>query len=410
MPLIERALARAGVDITVVTTDDDGPGKHLAVQLGPELDVAQASTPASSSGVPPQVLGVDSRTGTVRELAAEDGCATRCATRIYFRKQTEFYKVSVPLWQWLRRNADKFDIVHIHALFSFASVAAARCARSRAVPYVIRPLGVLNQYGMTKRRPALKRFSFQMLERPLLKQAAGMHYTSKQEQVEAEASGAVARPFIVPLGLDLLDFQTLPGPARFMARWPVAAGRELVLFLSRLDPKKGLDRLMDAFAEVKRGRSGALLVIAGEGEEGFVRELKHRAETLGIAQDILWTGFLDGEDKLAALAAAKVFVLPSYSENFGIAAVEALAAGVPTVLTTGVGIADDVQQNNAGVVVSPNAAEIASGIERFLSDPVLASRVSSNGRQLARARYSLDAMGAALKTLYESVLAEAQSR
>ncbi len=404
--LIERALVKEGIDVTVATTDDDGPGEHMDVPLGPENKVFPAG-----------VLHGNKNGG---------------GTRLYFRKQTEFYKISVPLWRWLQRSVSKFDIIHIHALFSFSSVAAARCARSRGVPYIIRPLGVLNRYGMTKRRPVLKNFSFRFLERPILRHAAAIHYTSHQEQQEAEAvlkgergagskgpgakggergvgSGEQAfRSLVLPLGIDLAAFASLPGARQFLERWPQARNRDVICFIGRLDPIKNLDALISAFAEVRRRFASALLVIAGEGTHAFVEGLKKRADELGVAKDIIWTGFLDGDLKLSALAAAKVFVLPSFSENFGIAAVEALAAGVPTVITTGVGIAKDVRQNEAGLVVEPNASDIASAIERLLNNSELAQRVSSNGARLAQERYSMEAMGAALKACYEQILQRAK--
>ncbi len=367
LPLMERALAGAGVEVTTVTTDDDGPGRHMHVPLG-------------------------------QAMKAE------CATRYYFRKQSEFYKCSLPLWRWLDGHVRGFDLVHVHALFSFASVAAARCARGRRVPYVIRPLGLLNRYGMTQRRRHLKRLSFRFIERALLQHAAAMHYTSTQEQAEAEASGATARAFVCPIGLDFGRSNKLPQPGQFLKRWPKSAGRDIVLFLSRLDPKKGLDLLLDAFAELLRSHPRALLVIAGDGDASFIRGVHHQADQLGISDDIIWTGFLEGQDKLSAFAAARVFALPSRSENFGIAVVEALAAGVPTLITREVGIADQVQQADAGLVVPASGPDVASGLSRLLSEPGLAARFSANGRELAQREYSLDTMGAALLGLYRQVI------
>jgi glycosyltransferase involved in cell wall biosynthesis len=369
LPLMERALTQAGVEVTVATTDDNGPRTRLSVPLG---------QPQTTNG----------------------------ATRYYFRKQTEFYKCSVPLWRWLGRRVGEFDLVHVHALFSFTSLAAARCARRRRVPYVIRPLGVLNRWGMENRRALLKSLSFRLIETPMLRRAAAMHYTSEQERIEAEAAGATARPFVVPLGLDLRPLQTLPGPDRFFKRWPQAMDRAVVLFLSRIDPKKGLDLLIDAFAAVKKRHADAALVIAGNGEESFVRGLRERAERVGIAGDVVWAGFLDGADKLAALAAARVFVLPSHSENFGIALVEALAAGLPCITTEGVAVSADVRECNAGLVVPAESSALAVALDRLLSDGDLRARLGGNARRLAIERFSLEAMGAALKRLYENVLDE----
>ncbi|MCI0745610.1 MAG: glycosyltransferase [Verrucomicrobia subdivision 3 bacterium] len=364
---MERALHVAGVDVTVAATDDAGKGRREAVPL---------ATPLQFNG----------------------------ATRLYFPKQTEFYKCSFPLSRWVSRNVRAFDVVHVHALFSHTSVAAASAARHQKVPYVVRPLGVLNRYGMTRRRRILKQISFRFIEGPLLRHAAAMHYTSDQERVEAEDAGATAPAAVLPIGLDLTLFELLPLPSGFVERWPQAKGREIVLFLSRLDAKKGLDLLIDALAELKKRRPAALLVIAGSGDEAFVRMLRERAEKCGVAGDVIWTGFLEGSAKLAAFAAANAFVLPSYSENFGIAAVEALAAGIPSVLTTGVGISDAVREAEAALVVAAKPSEIAKALVRILDDVVLARSLSANGRALANERYSLNAMGSGLRRLYEQIV------
>ena len=162
----------------VATTDDNGPGACLPVPL--------------------------------KESVPQDGWNT-----FYFRKQTEFYKVSWPFRRWVQQHAPDYDLVHIHALFSFTSNCAARAARRAAVPYIIRPLGVLNSWGMKNRRRLLKSFSFRFVEQPILRHAVAMHYTSYAEQIEAEQSGVTAPALVVPLGIDVGEYQKLPGPNRF---------------------------------------------------------------------------------------------------------------------------------------------------------------------------------------------------
>ena len=124
-----------------------------------------------------------------------------------------------------------------------------------------------------------------------------------------------------------------------------------------------------------------------------------------MSGDVLWTGFLEGADKLAALAAAQVFVLPSYSENFGIALVEALAAGLPCITTEGVAVSADVRECDAGLVVPSELSALTSALDRLLGDSDLRAKLGGNARRLAAQRFSLEAMGAALKRLYENVLA-----
>jgi glycosyltransferase involved in cell wall biosynthesis len=131
--------------------------------------------------------------------------------------------------------------------------------------------------------------------------------------------------------------------------------------------------------------------------------LHSRAEQLGISSDVLWTGFLDRSAKAAAFADADVFVAPSQSESFGLAAVEALAAGVPTVITEGVGIADEVAGSGAGLAVAAKPQAIAGAIDRILHDAGLASALSSRGAAFVRARYQPDAVAAQLMKLYVEI-------
>jgi glycosyltransferase involved in cell wall biosynthesis len=206
------------------------------------------------------------------------------------------------------------------------------------------------------------------------------------------------------------QFQNLPDPRVFERRWPKAANREVVLFLSRIHPKKRLELLLDAFVELKRRRPAALLVVAGDGEANYVNGLKNQAERLGIADDIVWTGFLVGTDKLAAFSTARMFVLPSHSENFGIAVVEALAAGVPTIISSDVGVARDIEAARAGIVVEQEPARLAQAMEQLLADAGLSRQLSANARKLAAERYSLNAMGASLCQLYQEILAARRTK
>ena len=369
LPLLARALVQTGVDVTVVTTDDDGRGKRLPVPTG-------------------------------EPVTGEDGVAV-----VYFRKQTEFYRFSWGLTWWLWQHARNFDVVHIHALFTYTSTMAGWIARWRGVPYVVRPLGVLNHWGMENRRRRLKRWSTRLIELPILRGAACIHYTSKQERHEAVTAGAGDLPsVIIPLGIDTASYQELPDPEVFRARFPVAAGRKVVLFLSRIDAKKGLDLLLPAFAEVVRKHPESLLVVAGDGDPGYVAHLRAEAGRLGLGDSqVLWTGFIAGSEKKAALSAATVFVLPSYSENFGIAAAEALAAGIPSVLTDQVALAADAAETDAALVIRCDVRELTEAITRLLTDEELRDHLGTNARRMATERFSLTAAGQSLRRLYESI-------
>ena len=366
IPLFARALAPYDLEITIATTDDDGPGGRLDIPL-------ERVVPGPGK-----------------------------ANYIYFRKSTEFYKVSRTLVKWLNRSVADYDVVHIHALFSFSSFAAARAARRARVPYVVRPLGVLNEWGMQNRRRLVKRWSLKMIELPILRGASAIHYTAEAERREA----ATAHPEIASFRSVVIPIPIEPGqpsdPSRFYDRFPVAAQRRVILFLSRLDPKKGVELLLAAFREIRDEFPDALLVVAGSGEKTYGESLRQKANDLGCDRDVLWTGFIAGEEKAALLAAASLFVLPSYSENFGIAAAEALAVGIPSILSEHVAIAHDAAAAGAALIVPCQAGDIAKGMRELLSDGAWRERLGVQSRALIRERFSLEAVGAQLMELYQS--------
>jgi glycosyltransferase involved in cell wall biosynthesis len=366
--MVIRAMARGqaacGLEVHVATTDDNGPDR---------LPVA--------GGAPLMEAGV-----------------------FYwiFRRQTRFYTFSWPLTRWLLRRVAEFDIVHIHALFSFASVIAAVCARRRGIPYIIRPLGTLNRWGMHKRHPRLKRLSFRFIESRILKEAAGVQYTSQQEALEARQLGVEHGLLIVPNPVDLPA--RMPKRGRFRAAHPhLGDGATLVLFLSRLDPKKGLDLLFAAFSRVRESHPDATLVIAGDGDPAFVARLKQDSDRLGLAASMIWTGFLQGEEKLAVLADADVFVLPSYSENFGVAVVEAMAAGLPVIVSDQVGIHHEISASRAGLVVPCSERELADAIQKMITAPAFRDAAGRNGQELA-AQFSTRAVSHQLLDVYGDVV------
>jgi len=361
------ASRRAGMDVVVATTDDDGSDARLDVPLG---------TPVERDGV----------------------------THFFFRRDFVPYKISFGLARWLNRNTDQFDIVHIHALFSFSSTAAARIARRKKIPYVIRPLGVLNQWGLEHRRPFLKRLSLRFFELPILRRAAAIHFTTDQERREAAAIGAdvaVSRSFVVPIPVEGKDGGDKDN---FLRKYPSTAVKRLILFLSRIDRKKGVELLLKAFAGVKRSEPNSLLVIAGDGDSRYIDDLRAQADELKISADVLWAGFLGRAEKANAYAAASVFVLPSYSENFGIAAVEALAAGVPTILSDQVALAQDVADGGAALVVQADEISLRTAILRVLADAGLREQLSANGRAAAARLFSFDAVGNSLVEQYRWIL------
>lgn len=363
-----RALAAEGIEVDIATTDDDGPGRTMA-----------------------------------------DACRTspgqRDSSRVFFfPKQTEFYKASLPMRTWLHAHVKDYAVVHVHGVFSFASMVAPRAARAARVPFIIRPLGILNSWGMENRRRRIKALSFRLLDKPLLDAAAAIHYTSTAEHLQAMQLGIRAPGHVIPLGIDLSPFDNLSDTRVFYGAFPSARNRDVILFLSRIDKKKGIDLLVDAFALVLKERPGAHLVIAGDGDAAYAAAMRNRATSLGIASGITWAGHLEGEMKLAAFAAAKLFVLPSSSENFGIALLEAMAAGVASVSCSEVALAADSAPAHAVALAERTPQSFSSQTLRLLCDEPARRDLAHAGSALARSEYSLTAMGAKLRKLYENII------
>lgn len=364
--VIARGLAKAGVTVHVVTTDDDGRD-HLAVPLNRPVQ--------------------------------HDGVATW-----YFTRQTRFYTFSAPLTRWLVQHVVDFDVLHIHALFTYASIPAALIAQRRHIPYVVTPHGMLNRWGMGNRRPQLKRLSYSLIEQRILAGAAAIHYTSAQECKEAHTLGIQARAVVIPLGIEISGHESATSAERFLRNHPSLTGRTIVLFMSRLDPKKGLDLLLPAFAQVKAHHPKAALVIAGNGPDHVVKALQSRIVALHLQDSVVLAGFLAGEEKASALAASHLFVLPSYSENFGIAPVEAMAAGLPVVLTECVGVGQEVEKAEAGVLVACDVEAVAKALQRLVEDASTRRRLGNNAQSLAWERFSSDVASHRLLKLYGELL------
>jgi len=368
LPAMAKALHAAGVEVEVATTDDDGPGTRIK---------------DCPLGVAVQHSGM-----TVR----------------FFPKQSEFYKRSYPLTHWLWKHVRDYSLVHIHALFSYSSTLAALAARARAVPYVIRPLGVLNQYGMNRRRKFIKALSFRLIEKDLLRDAAAIHYTSTEERDEAARLGLTAPARVIPLGVDLPPWGKPRDGKIFLREFPALEGRQFILFMSRLDPKKGVEFLLEVMARLQNLDPGVMVAVGGAGPASYVEGLKAEAVRLGVAERIVWTGHLEADLKYSAFAAATLFALPSLSENFGIALLEAMASGLPCIASHQVALAQEAGPKGAVLAVERDAAVWSSTIHLLLRDDSRRQALGQEAAKLSRNTYSLDAMGTALKGLYEDIL------
>lgn len=247
------------------------------------------------------------------------------------------------------------DVVHLHSVFLWPTWAAARAARRHGVPYLLSPRGILAPALVRTRGALRKRLWIELLERRNLEGAAAVHATSELEAREIAGLGLRLRSLVVvPNGVDLPD---RPLPA---SRPP---GR--LLFLGRVSWKKGIDRLIDALAHLP----GVELVVAGPDDEELTPALHERAGRAGVASRVTFAGAVDDRERDRLFAQSALLALPSRSENFGNVVVEAMAAGLPVVVTSAVGAAELVRAAGGGEVVPEEPMALATAIDKLLAEP-----------------------------------------
>jgi len=285
----------------------------------------------------------------------------------------------------LARMVPDADVVHIHALWDELQFQAARVARASGVPCLFKPCGMLDPWSLAQ-SPWKKKLYLRLRLKGSLDAANALHFTSETEYRLAGPLGLKAPAIVEPNGVDLREFESLPARGGFRARFPSIGARPLVLFLSRVHPKKGLDLLVPAFARIES--KDAMLMIAGPEEDGYGSVVRRLVEQHGLGDRVLFCGMLHGAERVAALADADLFVLPSYQENFGTVVVESLAAGVPVVISDQVNIHEEIAVARVGSVVRTEVEALFRAINHWLANIPTRKAAGDSGRAFAFARYN----------------------
>ena len=274
--------------------------------------------------------------------------------------------------RWLRQHARDYDAVVVHGLWQFHGLAVWRALHGGAVPYFVYPHGMLDPW-FSHAYPIkhLKKLLYwRLIESRVVNGAAAVMFTAAEEARLAQQTfpGYQAKPAVIGYGIVVGDTARLGSAEAFSAAWPETRGKRNVLFLGRLHPKKGGDLLIEAFAQVAAADASLHLVMAGPDDGAGTRSVwQSLAARLGIADRITWTGMLAGEAKWSAIHAADVFALPSHQENFGIAVVEALALGVPVLISDKVNIWREIVDDGAGLAESDCLEGTLTALRRWFA-------------------------------------------
>ena len=300
------------------------------------------------------------------------------------------------LWMWLKKNEVNYDLIHIHGLFNPVSSFSATICRKKGFLYIIRPFGTLSRYTFSRTR-WFKKPWFSLIDLTNLKEANGVHFTTNEEYEEAnrlEISLKEKKVIIPPpYRSNFLDSgvpsEKFPDP--------------VCLYMSRLHPKKNIEGLLYAWEKVLNAFPSARLIIAGSGDRAYTNSLQQLSQKLELQDSIEFTGFVTGEKKNRLLSNSWIFALPSHQENFGVAVLEAIACGLPVVISRDVQLANFVTASNTGMVVSKEATGIADAIIELFEDKEFRERCRVKGPESVRLNFSLEQIGQKLHGVYSEV-------
>lgn len=316
-------------------------------------------------------------------------------THLFPRKGKLEYKYSPELSKWLDSNVKRYDVLHVHAVFNHSTHAACRTAMKRGVPYIVRPLGTLNESYALQQSAWKKRQYLRWIARAELDGAMALHCTSQPEAEDMRRLGLRAPKVVIPHGLRTEEFDRLPPRGTFRR-----GDTPVILFFGRVHPKKGFDILLPAL-EVLSRRHTFHMVIAGPGDDAYVNGLKAEAQRRGIAERVTFAGMQTGAARLQPLADADIFVLPSYNENWGIAVAEAMACGIPILVSDQVDLCVEVREWQAGLVVTCDVGELSTALARMLENPAERAQWGLNGKRNVAANMRWGHIAGRLNHLYE---------
>ena len=301
---------------------------------------------------------------------------------------------------FLDENIARFDLVHIHEIWHHAGYAASKAARKSGIPYIVTIHGELSEWSFQHKGWKKLLYRKVALDK-IFKNAFAFHAITQAEKERIAELGYDTPVIVAPNGIDPTPFDELPNPSAFLEKHPALEGKRVILFMGRLNPNKGLDILAHSFSTLRNQFPDAALLVAGPDEEGTQIKVESILRFEGTLDSVIFTGMLTGEDRLAAMSIADVFVLPSYSEGFSIAILEAMAARLPVVITDGCNF-PEVGEHGSGFVVEASETPVAEAIDALLSNAELRKRMGDSGRKLVTERYTWQAAASKIADQYRS--------
>jgi len=326
-------------------------------------------------------------------------------TKLFNRK----FLYSPELGRACYEKMQQFDILHLTSFWCYPGIPAGKAARNSGIPYILSPRGTLVPYclnnGWLK-----KKFYLNLFEKKNISAASAVHYTTELERETTHGHNRLINPsFVVPNPVDIENLTSLPSKEEARKYLDLPQDAKVISFVGRLNRRKALDVLVQSFAGVApQLDNNCCLLMAGH-DDGYGIRLQKLVKKKGLANKVRFMGFVDAKKRGFILRASDLFWFATYpGENFGHAAVEAMAAGIPVLFSENVGISEDAVQNEAGIVVNLNPDEIVKKVMGLLSDKEKLNSISMNAQQLIF-KYDATKITPLMLTAYEDVLRGSRS-
>lgn len=352
----------------------------------------------------PLGLGSDDAADIVFDTPLPSPCGSSLIYQPYSGYQ--HFTWSPPTLAWLRKNARQFDVVLLQGVWNFPLMAAAWVCQQQGIPYMVFPHGTLSEEAVMLRSGLKKRLMLAVFVRRMLERASRIVFTTPYEVRKVQNHLRLdITPAVIPNIVDATEFLSLPARGALRQHLGISDETIVLLHLGRVSPVKRLTTTVAALAQLRAaGRPVALVVVGGD-ESGYQAAVTNLATDIGVSAEIYFTGLLGRDASKQALVDADIFVLPSMSENFGMAVAEAMLAKLPVVISDNVGLAQDVEASGAGVVVPLAGGDeaFAAAIAKLIDDPSQRATMGEAGCALASAAYSEAAVTARMEALLNEV-------
>jgi glycosyltransferase involved in cell wall biosynthesis len=312
------------------------------------------------------------------------------------------YIFSFSLVKWLFIHVQNYQIIHTNTLFSPLNIPVYWTCQKKKVSYLITPHGMFEPWALAY-KAFKKKIFYNLLEKSAIKKSSGIQVLASSERDNVKKLNLHSPLFLIPNGIFAENFESLPPASLFLEKFPETKDRKLILFLGRIDPKKGLDLLSSAFAKIHQQFPNTLLVIAGPDNIGYLPTVKSYLKNLGCLDSVTFTGMLTGDMKYSALSAASIYIAPSYSEGFSMSILEGMASGLPCIFTTACNF-PEAKEAYVAKVIEVNQEEITEALLWCLSNEEAAKEMGQKARQFILENYTWNKIAIKLIEVYGSII------